>query len=55
LSKEQAVQLEKTPCALCNDTGFVMVAETDETNDAAGKPDIFVPRPCPNGCLPPQK
>jgi hypothetical protein len=36
-------------------TGFVMEAETDVTSEVAGKPDIFVPKPCPNGCLPPQK
>jgi hypothetical protein len=55
MTKEQTVEYEKKPCALCNDTGFVMEAETDLTGEAAGKPDIFVPKPCPNGCLPPQK
>jgi hypothetical protein len=34
---------------LCNDTGFVMEAERDETSEEAGKPDILVPKPCPNG------
>jgi hypothetical protein len=46
---------EKKPCPLCNDTGFVMEAETDTTSETTGKPDIFWPKPCPNGCLPPQK
>jgi hypothetical protein len=55
MTKEQTVEYKKKPCALCNDTGFVMEAETDVTGEAAGKPDIFVPKPCPNGCLPPQK
>jgi hypothetical protein len=43
------------PPRLCNNTGFVMQAETEVTGETAGKPDIFVPKPCPNGCLPPQK
>jgi hypothetical protein len=55
MTKEQLVEFEKKPCPLCNDTGFVMEAETDMTSEEAGKPDIFVPKPCPNGCLPPQK
>jgi hypothetical protein len=48
------VEYEKKSCPLCNDTGFVMEAETEATGET-GKPDIFVPKPCPNGCLPPQK
>jgi hypothetical protein len=55
MSGEETVEEEKKLCPLCNDTGCVMEAETDETTEAAGKPDIFVPKPCPNGCLPPQK
>jgi hypothetical protein len=55
MTKEQLVEYEKKPCPLCNDTGFVMEAETDLTSQATGKPDIFLPKPCPNGCLPPQK
>jgi hypothetical protein len=54
-TKEKPVEYEKKPCPLCNDTGFVMEAETEVTGEASGKPDIFVPKPCPNGCLPPQK
>ena len=53
--EEQSVEYEKKPCPLCNDAGFVMAAETDATSEVAGTPDIFVPKPCPNGCLPPQK
>jgi hypothetical protein len=52
---ERPVDDEEKPCPLCNDTGFVMEEEIDETTEMAGKPDIFVPKPCPNGCLPPQK
>jgi hypothetical protein len=55
MSKEQPVEDEKKPCLLCNDTGFVMEAATDATSEEVGAPDIFVPKPCPNGCLPPQK
>jgi hypothetical protein len=55
MSKEQPVEDEKKPCPLCNDTGFVMEVATDVTTEIAGAPDIFVPKPCPNGCLPPQK
>jgi hypothetical protein len=55
VSKEQSLEHEKKPCLLCNDTGFVMEAEMDVTSDQIGKPEIFVPKPCPNGCLPPQK
>jgi hypothetical protein len=46
---------EHRPCPLCNDTGFVMEAEAEFSSVSEGKPDIFVPKPCPNGCLPPQK
>jgi hypothetical protein len=49
------VEHERKPCALCNDTGFVIEAETEVTDHKTGEPDIFVPKPCPNGCLPPQK
>jgi hypothetical protein len=55
MTKEQPVEYEKKPCLLCNDTGFVLEAETDVMDRAVGEPDIFVPKPCPNGCLPPQK
>jgi hypothetical protein len=55
MTKEQFVEYEKKPCPVCNDTGFVMEAATDVTSEVAGAPDIFVPKPCPNGCLPPQK
>jgi hypothetical protein len=55
MTKEQPVEFEKKPCLLCNDTGFVLEAETDATDKEVGEPDIFVPKPCPNGCLPPQK
>jgi hypothetical protein len=55
VSKEQSLEHEKKPCLLCNDTGFVMKAEMDVTSDQTGKPEIFVPKPCPNGCQPPQK
>ena len=54
-SNEQSTEDEKKPCPLCNDTGFVMEAETDEASEVAGKPEILVPNPCPNGCVPPQK
>jgi hypothetical protein len=53
--KEQPVEYEKKPCPLCNDTGFVMETETDVGSEATGKPDIFLPKPCPNGRLPPHK
>ena len=43
MTKEQLVEYEKKPCPLCNDTGFVMEAETDLTSEATGKPNIFVP------------
>jgi hypothetical protein len=43
------------PPEVLEPVGFVMEAETDVTSEVAGKPDIFVPKPCPNGCLPPQK
>jgi hypothetical protein len=33
------------PCPLCNDSGFVMEAETDATGQTTGKPYIFVPKP----------
>jgi hypothetical protein len=49
------VEYEKKPCPLCNDTGFVMEPETDETDQTTGKPEIFMPKPCPNGCLPSRK
>ena len=55
VTKEQTMEYEKMPCPLCNDTGFVMEAETDVTGQTKGKPDIFAPKPCPNGSLPPQK
>jgi hypothetical protein len=31
------------PCPLCNDSGFVMEAETGATGQTTGKPYIFVP------------
>jgi hypothetical protein len=49
------MEFEKKPCPLCNDTGFVMEAETDEKSEMPGTPEILVPKPCPNGCVPPQK